>query len=307
MAAIELKAVSKQFGRVRAVDRLDLQVPEGALFGLIGPNGAGKTTCFGLMSGFLAPTEGEVWVRGQRLGPGRPPVGLALALPQDAGMLPRMRPLPLLTRLGVLGGLSTAKAQALAGEALAKVGLSDLLDRRVGQLSHGQRRRVGLASLLVGGGEVLLLDEPTAGLDPRTAAELRALITELHSERTIVLSSHDLSEVEAMCTHTAILDHGRQVASGSLDELRQTGQRLQLQLAGPAGGLEAALTALPGVRRVEIRGDEPLEVELQLAPEASVDAVTEASLRCLLSQGRVPIRLWRGQRLEARFMEATRG
>lgn len=306
-AAIEFREVSKQFGHVRAVDALSLQVPEGALFGLIGPNGAGKTTTFSLMSGFLAPTEGEVWVRGRRLSRGAPPVGQVLALPQDAGLLPRMRPRAAVARLGVLGGLSRAEARRQAEDALERVGLSDLLDRQVGQLSHGQRRRVGLASLLVGAGEVLLLDEPTAGLDPRTAAELRALIETLSKTRTIVLSSHDLSEVEALCGHAAILDHGRLVAAGTMDEIRQTGQRLRLSLAGPLGHLEADLRALVGVREVRVHAGESLQLDLSLAPEAELDAVTEAALRCLLDQGRIPWGLSRGQRLEERFLDATRG
>ncbi|MEM7678189.1 MAG: ABC transporter ATP-binding protein, partial [Myxococcota bacterium] len=192
MAAIELNRVTKRFGRVEAVKNLTLSVPEGSLFGLIGPNGAGKTTTFGLLSGFLQPTEGQVFVRGQQLRPGRPPVGQVLALPQDAGLPGRQRVAGCLVHLGRLGGLSAADARVSAARALERVGLADLAERRVNQLSHGQRRRVGIASTLVGRDEVIVLDEPTAGLDPRTALELRSLIKELHADRTVVLSSHDL-------------------------------------------------------------------------------------------------------------------
>lgn len=117
------------------------------------------------------------------------------------------------------------------------VGLADLSERRLDNLSHGQRRRVGIAQTLLGEDEVIILDEPTSGLDPRTAAELRDLIKTLHHDRTIILSTHNLSEIEVLCTHAAIIDKGRLVTSGTMDQIRQTGARLVVALAKPLEGI----------------------------------------------------------------------
>jgi ABC-2 type transport system ATP-binding protein len=307
-AAIELVEVTKDYGRVRAVDRLSLKVPEGSLFGLIGPNGAGKTTTFGLLSGFLRPSGGEVRVRGARLTARRPPVGQVLSLPQDAALPGQRRVLETLVFLARLGGFGGVEAEQAGRRALERVGLAELADRRIHALSHGQRRRVGIAQTLVGRDEVILLDEPTAGLDPRTALELGALIVELARERTIVLSSHNLSEVESLCTHAAILHKGTLVASGTMDELKGTGQRLEVELARPLAAPEpsrARLAAIAGVSAVSLSSD-GCSVEVVLARAELADQVTGEVLRALLEQGAAVKGVERGKRLEQRFMEETR-
>lgn len=305
--AVELRSVTKRYGRVEAVKSLSLQVPEGALFGLIGPNGAGKTTTFGLLSGFIRPTEGEVIVRGEQLSPGRPPVGQVLALPQDASLPAHRNVRGCLVQLGRLGGLNRDAAEAAATSALDRVGLGELQDRKIGQLSHGQRRRVGIASTLVGGHEVIVLDEPTSGLDPRTALELRSLIETLHADRTIVLSSHDLSEVESLCTHAGILHRGVLVEVGTMDEVKGTGQRLSVVLGeaiSPDDPVIASLRAESGVRRVALESDgTTVTVEVERADR--VDAVSNEVLQALLAAGHAVRGVERGQRLADRFMETT--
>ena len=308
-AAVELRSVTKRYGAVEAVKNLSVSVPEGALFGLIGPNGAGKTTTFGLLSGFVRPTEGEILVRGQRLSAGHPPVGQILALPQDANLPPRRRVRACLVQLGELGGLSRADAEARTDSALARVGLGDLAGRMVGQLSHGQRRRVGIASTLVGQDEVIVLDEPTAGLDPRTALELRALIQALHADRTIILSSHDLSEVESLCTHAGILDLGVLVEVGTMDEVKGTGQRVYVMLAqaaGDQGELLGGLNGLAGVRKAVLE-NEGQTVMVEVEDVEQVDAVSNEVLQRLLAAGLAVRGVERGQRLADRFMETTTG
>lgn len=306
-AAIQLVNVSKNYGKVQAVVDLTLSVPEGSLYGLIGPNGAGKTTTFGMLSGFLRPTNGEVRVRGELLSTTRPPVGHVLALPQDAALPPGKRVRNVLVHLARLGGMTTAEATPKADEALAKVGLGDLGDRKVSQLSHGQRRRVGIAQTLVGGNEVILLDEPTAGLDPRTALELGGLIKELHSERTIVLSSHNLAEVESLCTHAAILDRGRLVAEGSMDEIKGTGQLLFVSLAKvmeDVGPIVEALSAIATVGKVT-PNDEKDKLAVECTDAEKVDDVTNEVLQALIAKGASVKGVERGKRLEERFMEST--
>lgn len=309
MTALELLDVTKNYGRVRAVDGVSLAVPDGALFGLIGPNGAGKTTTFGLLSGFLSPTSGEVRVRGRVLSPAHPPVGRVLALPQDAHLPARKRVLSLLIFLGRLSGMSRRQARESGEHALERVGLADLAARPVGTLSHGQRRRVGLAQCLVGNDEVIVLDEPTSGLDPRTALELGQLIRDLHRDRTIVLSSHNLGEVEALCTHAAILDRGRLVAAGTMDRIKGTGERLFVRLGGrtpPPDALRSELLALDGVVGAEVT-EGGGQLSLRAGCGADVDRVTADVLKLLLDRGVAVQGVERGQRLEDRFMAETSG
>ncbi len=306
-AAIQLQGVSKSYGSVQAVQQLDLEIPEGSLYGLIGPNGAGKTTTFGMLSGFLRPTTGEVRVRGHLLTTTRPPVGHVLALPQDAQLPDNKKVTAVLVHLARLQGMSTEEATAKARDALAKVGLADLGERKVRALSHGQRRRVGIAQTLIGNNEVILFDEPTAGLDPRTALELGQLIKSLHAERTIVLSSHNLAEVESLCTHAAILDKGHLVAAGTMDEIKGTGQLLFVNLAKPVDDAEkiaAALAAIETVGKVT-PSPEKDRFAVECTDAEKVDDVTNAVLQALITSGASVKGVERGKRLEERFMETT--
>lgn len=305
-AAVELIKVTKDYGRVRAVADLSLNIPEGSLYGLIGPNGAGKTTTFALLGGFLRPTAGEIRIRGRLLAPGLPPVGQVLSLPQDAQLPSHKRVLECLIFLAELGGMPRAEARQKSEQALRDVGLSDLADRKLSQLSHGQRRRVGIAQTLVGHDEVIMLDEPTAGLDPRTALELGELIKNLHARRTIVLSSHNLAEVESLCTHAAILSKGKLVASGSMDEIKGTGQLLHVALAQPLADPKAleALSAIASVRAVSPSPD-GTRLEVQCADPNAADQVTTEVLKVLIQHGAQVKGVERGKRLEQRFLETT--
>ncbi|MCC7382573.1 MAG: ABC transporter ATP-binding protein [Deltaproteobacteria bacterium] len=310
-AALELQGLTKRFGGNVAVDALALSVPEGSLFGLIGPNGAGKTTTFSLIAGFLRADSGEIRVRGEILRAGRPRNGQALVLPQDASLPPRVGALDALVMLARLGGLDRARAVERGRRALERLGLGAVANKAIGILSHGQRRRVAIAQALLGDREVILLDEPTAGLDPLAAAELRELIKDLHQERTIVLSSHNLAEVEALCDHAAILDRGRLVSIGSMDELRGASSLARLELSSPPADLEgllAALRGIPGVRQASRVDAEPSAIALELSDDGrgSADRAASEVLRRLLELG-VQIRsMERGKSLEQRFLEETR-
>ncbi|MBI2377363.1 MAG: ABC transporter ATP-binding protein [Deltaproteobacteria bacterium] len=305
-SAVELAGVTKRYGNIVAVDGLSLRVPEGSLFGLIGPNGAGKTTTFGLLCGYLRPDSGQVIVRGEAVAPGAPRVGKVVALPQDAELPRRMKIIDVLVMLGRLGGLDTAQAWTRSRAALSRVGLDGLEDRKVEALSHGQRRRVGIAQTLLGDREVILLDEPTSGLDPRAAAELRELVVSLRGPRTIVLSSHNLAEVEAICDHAAIIDRGKLVESSTMDELKREGGLVSISVSGPVP--EEALVsirALPGVRSASAERE-----RLALALEASggeVGSLTNSVLRILMDHGVVIGGVTRGQSLESRFLDETKG
>ena len=308
-AAVELLKTTKFYGSVRALFELSLEIPEGSLFGLIGPNGAGKTTTFSLLCGFLRPTSGEIRVRGKTLTPGAPPVGQILALPQDATLPGRTRVLDTMVLLSRLTGRSKTDSIARGQRALERVGLGDLADRRVDNLSHGQRRRVGIAQTLLGDDEVIILDEPTSGLDPRTAAELREVIRELHKERTIILSTHNLAEIEALCTHAAILDKGELVTAGTMDQIRQTGARLVVVLAKPLDAIAeivGVLSALEAVASARAASTNDM-FDIDLADEKNVDEITNQALRLVLEKGGMVKGVERGKSLEQRFMETTTG
>lgn len=308
-AAVELIKTTKFYGRVRALYELTLEIPERSLFGLIGPNGAGKTTTFSLLCGFLRPSSGEIRVRGRTLTPGAPPVGQILALPQDAALPGRTRVLDTMVLLSRLTGRSKTEAVSRGRRALDRVGLGDLGDRRVDNLSHGQRRRVGIAQTLLGDDEVIILDEPTSGLDPRTAHELREVIRDLHRDRTIILSTHNLAEIEALCTDAAILDKGQLVAAGTMDQIRQTGARLVVALAKPLEAIAEIVSALSTQNGVaNVRAAASMDMfEIAVSDEKNVDEITNQALRLVMDKGGMVKGVERGKSLEQRFMETTTG
>ena len=211
---IEIRGLTKRFGRVRAVEGLDLSVPHGSLFGFLGPNGAGKSTTIRALTGLIRPTSGEVLVLGvpveDRLTLGRR-VGALVEEPSFYPYLTAWQNLSLLTSLS--GGCS----QDDIAEVLETVDLSGAVDRPVGGFSHGMRQRLGIAQALLPRPELLILDEPASGLDPQGLADVRNLLRRLHDEGlTIFLSSHLLAEVELTCTHVAVVARGQVVAQGEV-------------------------------------------------------------------------------------------
>jgi ABC-type multidrug transport system ATPase subunit len=220
--ALRTRRLTKRFGLKSAVDDVTLTVGAGTVYGLIGPNGAGKTTTFSILAGYLRPTEGSAEVLGfaptavnelrSRLG----------VLPQDA-LLPSSDTVgEFLLHMGRLQDLPKDKAMESARRGLEEVSGSDWWKQRCGSLSHGMAKRVALAQAFLGDPEVVLLDEPTAGLDPRIAWEVRQVIKAKRGQRTIVISSHNLQELEEICDAAAILDRGRLVAHGTMAELTRS-------------------------------------------------------------------------------------
>ncbi len=298
---LALEQASKRFGSRQALDRLSVSVPQGTVWGLIGPNGAGKSTSFSLLCGYLRPTSGRVRVLGRDP---RVPGGLkgvVGVLPQDAA-LPGYLPVgPLLTYLGQLSGLERPEREARV--ALERVGMSDVWDVPPAALSHGMGRRVGLAQALLGDPPVVLLDEPTSGLDPKVAAEVRALVARMRGRATVLVSSHNLPELEALCDGAAILDHGRLLQAGTMAELTARSAEFRIQVA--KGDIPvAALRALPGVAEATLRPDGLLSVVLDPKVE-SPDAVLSATLRLLLDAGVQVTGVSQGQSLESRVLALT--
>lgn len=228
--ALVFQGVVKTFGAARALDGLDFRVPTGSVCGFVGPNGAGKTTAFSVVSGFLPIDAGAVDILGSGPFDSWTLKGRLGVLPQDAELPDRHTPRELLRHLGRLQGLSGADAVREAAAKLRLVGLGDRADHPIRTLSHGMRRRVAVASALVGDPELVLLDEPLAGLDPVQARALRDALAALRGIRTLVVSSHDLHELERLCDWVVMLDRGRCVQQGTVAEVTGRAERVLFEL-----------------------------------------------------------------------------
>lgn len=226
-AALVVRNLRKRYGRVTALDGLDIEVPEGVICGLIGPNGAGKTTTFGIVGGLIRADEGEVDILGEGpLRAGHQP-GLFSMLPQDCELIPQVPVLPYLTYLARLQGLTAAEAKKTASQRLDEVALADRAGATVRELSHGMRRRVAVAQALLGDPRLVLLDEPTSGLDPELVIRMRALFGSHRGKRTLVISSHNLRELEEVCDHVVFIQRGRNVRAGSVAEVTRRGTSMR--------------------------------------------------------------------------------
>ncbi len=249
-SVIELKGLCKRFGSLTAVDYLDLAVPRGEVFGFLGPNGAGKSTTIRMLVDLIRPTSGEILLFGLPLRRHRRQVlarvGALVEKPDFYNHLSARQNLRILARM--LGGLPRRRID----EVLDTVGLLDRAEDKVKTYSHGMRQRLGIAQALLGKPELIILDEPTIGLDPQGMREVRLLIRELAQQgMTVFLSSHLLHEVEQVCTAMAVINRGRLVVQGPVKELLQSRPSSLLLEVDSVPHFAEMLAVLPFVRRVE--------------------------------------------------------
>ncbi len=235
-------SLSKRYGTVPALDRLDLEVPIGSITALLGPNGAGKTTFLRLAMGFIHPDEGEI-ERG-----GLPPARIGY-LPERAFFPPLSRVADYLSLVGRLVGLARPELRLTIPLILRRLQLTDVAGRRLGACSRGMLQRVGLSQALIGDPPLLLLDEPVAGLDPAGQKLIRDLIVDLHLRgKTVLLASHNLGEVTRICTHIAVLSRGRLARFGPMESMLQPLARTVIQTSWLSDELQSRLRALdPGI------------------------------------------------------------
>ena len=255
-AVIVARRLTKQYGSFTAVDRLDLTIRRGEVFGLLGPNGAGKTTTVLMLLGLTEPTKGVVRVLG--LDPTREPLAVKRQvgyLPDNVGFYGGLTGRENLRYTAKLNGLRRTEAEARISELLHSVRLEDAADKKAETYSRGMRQRLGIADALVKDPSVLILDEPTIAIDPAGVDELLALLRRLVAEHdlTVLLSSHILGQVQSLCNRVGFFAAGRLVAAGPLDELAGGADRsieLEVAIDGPPESIDPVALAVPGVRSV---------------------------------------------------------
>jgi ABC-2 type transport system ATP-binding protein len=282
-AAVRIRGVSKTYSKVRAVDNIDLDIPHGAVFGLIGPNGAGKTTTFAVLATLLLPTSGEVRILGEDpISDPRSVRRMLGYMPDTLGVYTDLDVDEYLRFFASSYKIPAARHDAILDGLLELVALGRWREARVNSLSRGMKQRLSLARALVHDPEILVLDEPASGLDPRARSELRGLLHQLSTMgKTIVISSHILSELQDVCTHVGIMDRGKVKAAGRTDQI---------------------LSGLHTTRHLQARfADGSVEVF-----EVSDDSEQAALLTRLVDGGRSPVEFTQvGGGLEELFLSIT--
>ena len=274
--------LTKRFGAFTAIEDVSFEVARGEIVGFLGPNGAGKSTTMRILAGVFPPSHGQVRIDGHDI------VQDALRARALVGYFPERVSVYLdmtvqhyLRYVGEMKGLGRADARRAAGEAMASCSLQLVANRLIGTLSKGFRQRVGIAQALVGTPRVLILDEPTSGLDPEQVADMRALIRDLRAERTVILSTHILPEVEATCDRVIIIHRGRVLALDTPANLtrrvRRTAQ-VVVEANGPAAEVLAALRAVPGVRGVEAQPGDPIRAVVSTDPDRDLREALAAAI-----------------------------
>src|SRR5690606_15251847 len=279
---IEVSNLVKDYGTVVAVRDISFRVGRGEVVGFLGPNGAGKSTTLRMLAGFLGPSAGTIRIHGHDVQ--REPLAARRHLgymPEAAPLYPELRVREYLLFRAALKRVPRRERARAVEAAMERAAVTELADTLILHLSKGYRQRVALADALVASPPLLILDEPTAGLDPNQNREVRRLIRELGETHTILLSTHILSEVEATCDRALVIDRGRLVAEGSLDELLALGRRrgLEGELRDPERRAAELARPLPGVRTLSLRDGEAapdlVRVTIELEDDADERAVAE--------------------------------
>ena len=283
---IEVSHLSKNYGSRPAVEDLSFTVGDGQIFGLLGPNGAGKSTIMNILTGYIAPTSGEVKVAGFSL-PEQAQQAKACVgyLPEQPPLYPEMTVQEYLDFAAELKGVRRADRKEQVRRAARRTGLEEVLPRLIRSLSKGYRQRVGIAQALLGSPKLIILDEPTVGLDPAQVIEIRKLIRELGKAHTVILSSHILSEVQAVCSQVLILSKGHLVAVGAPEELGEklsSGSCLKATVLGDGQSVLKAVGAIPGIRKVDLEGES--DGQVTFTAESIDDTDRRAEVSRALSQ-----------------------
>ncbi len=311
---IEVEELTKKYGNHVAIDHLTFRVEKGQIYGFLGPNGAGKSTTMNIITGYLAATEGKVTINGKDIQkepeeakrcigylPEQPPVYMDMTVHEYLKFAAELKKIP------------KAGREAQIEKVMEMTWITDMKDRLIKNLSKGYRQRVGLAQAILGDPEVIILDEPTVGLDPRQIIEIRDLIRSLGQKHTVILSSHILSEVSAICDQIMIISHGKLVASDTpegLQNLMHDSEQLYLEVKGSWEEVSTALSTISTIESVENQGKEVDNfagdsVKISVLAKENAD-IREEVFYCL-AEHKLPILSMqqRSKSLEDIFLELT--
>lgn len=294
MNMIECQNLSMQFGSKFALKNINFELQQGAPIALVGPNGAGKTTLFSIMCGYLKPSQGQIKIFGHN--PGDSALfGRIAALPQDAQLDPRFSIKKQLSHYAQLQGYSKSQAIIETERVLELVELSDVINAKPGALSHGMRKRVAIGQALLGKPELIMLDEPTAGLDPRNARNIRHMVAKLSSEATFIISSHNLNELERLSQTVLCLELGEISEHSAISSKAESGY-LTIQMEVPTNvDPSLVLAQIPGV--IEVTHPQKYEYVIQYDSQQGIE-FDQKLLSCLAENGWNYYQLIKGKTLE---------
>jgi len=306
---IEVQGLTKRYGPTLAVSDVSFDVQKGEILGFLGPNGAGKTTTMRVITGYLPPSEGRVRVAGwdiletpleakRRTG----------YLPENPPVYPDMTVAEYLAFVARIKGVARGDVGKRSDEVSQKCAITDVQNRQIGKLSKGYRQRVGLAQALIHNPDVLVLDEPTAGLDPKQIIETRELIKGLAGQHTVVLSTHILPEVSKTCQRVVVINAGKVAAVGAPDELTrrlQGFETVEITVEGPAPDIMSKLAQVPGVTLVEPREASGTRVTLEVHSEKGKDVRAELARAVVESRWQLFELRTSGLSLEDIFLKLT--
>lgn len=282
---IEVTHLVKRYGDKAAVDDLSFTVEEGQIYGFLGPNGAGKSTTMNIMTGYIAPTSGEVRINGHNIldepEDARKCIGY---LPEIPPVYPEMTVFEYLTFAAELKKIPRRERAKKIAEAMELTGIAEVQHRLIRNLSKGYRQRAGLAQAILGLPEIIILDEPMVGLDPKQIIEIRDLIRNLAKKHTVILSSHILSEISAICDHIMIIAHGKLVASDTpenLMKLMQGSGALELTVKASASAARSLFDGISGIVSVDVKkSDEENACDITVQTETDTDIKEQIFYRC---------------------------
>jgi ABC-type multidrug transport system ATPase subunit len=302
---IEVKNITKTFGTVTALKDVSLSVPQRKIFGVLGPNGAGKTTFFSVITGFIIPDRGTVTIMGEEsVGKVKGKIGI---LPQDALFQSNIPIIDQLTFFLKLEGYSASGAEQEVLRVLRMVELDSVLYREAATLSHGMYKRLALAQAFLGSPPIIILDEPTAGLDWRSAVKIRDAIKSLKKEKTILVSSHNMKEMQELCDHVAVLENGTVAAVGPVDEVTGISHSITVTLNRNLNEIEERKCAqLEHLQSFSQIGENTyrLHFNIKAGPE-EVDATVARFQKELLEAGITLRSLQEDNRLEELYLQVT--
>ena len=292
-AVVRVENLSKDFGNFHAIAQVSFEVQKGEILGFLGPNGAGKTTTMRILTGFFPPSSGKIFIEGKDFFKNPNQIKKKIGyLPETVHLYQNMRVREMLEFVASVKNVAGKIRKKHIDEKLSRCGLWDVKHRMIQHLSKGYKQRVGLAQALIGDPDVLVLDEPTTGLDPKQIIEIRALIRELGKERTLILSTHILPEVSMICDRVLIMNKGKVVASGTADELEaglKKRHEIFISMGDPRRKKEAwdLLESIPGIEQITVVEETAEQVDFSVA--ASKEQDLRPTISRLFVQHQLPL------------------